>query len=286
MPLAKTVELLHSARAAGGGVGAFNVIGLEHAEAIVRAAELEQAPVILQLSENAVAFRRGQIAPIGHACRALAEAAGVPVALHLDHATGRALCERALDLGFGSVMLDASALPFAENVRATAALAAIVRARGAGLEAELGVVGGKGEPAEDAAAQTDPEEARRYVALTGVDALGVAVGTTHRMLAQTARIDLDLIGRLRAAVPVPLVLHGASGVPDDALLAAVRGGIVKVNFATQLNQAFTGAIRAHLAAHPAEVDPRRYLWPAREAVVAVVRGRIALLRPPARGGEG
>ncbi|MFN8540611.1 MAG: class II fructose-bisphosphate aldolase [Thermomicrobiales bacterium] len=276
MTRAGTIELLRRARDGGYAIGAFNVIGLEHAEAIVAAAEAERAPVILQLSENAVAYHLGAVAPIGRACRALADAARVPVALHLDHATTRALCEAALDAGFDSIMFDASALPFDENAQATAEIAALARSRGAGLEAELGVVGGK-DASMSSGGLTDPEAAAQYVALTGADALGVAVGSAHKMLARTARLDLGLVTRLRAMVPVPLVLHGASGVPDDALIAAVRSGIAKVNYATQVNQAFTGAIREALLHDPAAVDPRPYLRAARDAATGIVHDRLRVL---------
>ena len=277
MALTPTVDLLRRAQAAGYGVPAFNVIGLEHAEAIVSGAEDERAPVILQLSENAVKYHFGAIEPIGRACAELARAATVPVALHLDHATSAELCERAVAVGFSSVMLDTSDLPLAENARQTAELAAWAHGRGVGLEAALGVVGGKDGVSTSDEGKTDPATARSYVAETGADALAVAVGTSHSMTEQTARIDLALVSRLRAAVDVPLVLHGSSGVPDADLAEAVRRGIVKVNLATQLNQAFTAAIRRCLAADPAVVDPRRYLGEARRAVTDVVRDRLRLL---------
>ena len=277
MGLATAIELLQPAHAAGYGVPAFNVIGLEHAEAIVRGAELERAPVILQLSQNAVAYHLGAVEPIGAACLALARAAAVPVALHLDHATDRDLCERAVRIGFGSLMFDAATASFDANVETVSDLARWAHARGVALEGVLGLVGGKPDQAGADESPTDPRLAARYVAATGVDALAVAVGSSHGMLQQTARLDLPLVAALRAAVPVPLVLHGSSGVPDADLAAAVRRGIAKVNLATHLNQHFTRALRGHLAADPAVVDPRRYLAPARDAVVDAVRDRLRLL---------
>jgi len=275
--IAATVELLHRARAGGYGVPAFNVIGIEHAEAIVRGAELERAPVILQLSENAVKYHLGAIEPIGRACAELARAARVPVALHLDHATTVGLCERAVAAGFSSVMLDTTDLPDAENARQTVALVAWAHAHDTGVEAALGVVGGKDALQTTDEGKTDPDAARAFVAQTGADLLAVAVGTSHYMVEQTARIDLDLVSRLRAAVPVPLVLHGSSGVPDADLAEAVRRGIVKVNLATHLNKAFTGAVRSFLDANPDVVDPRKYLTEARDAVTDAVRDRVRLL---------
>ena len=143
MPLVSMIELLRSAREDAYGVPAFNVIGIEYAEAIVRGAEVERAPVILQLSQNAVNYHFGAVEPIGAACRAIADGATVPVALHLDHATSRDLCERALRVGFGSVMYDAATSSLEENTCRVAELASWAHGRGSSLEGALGVVGGK-----------------------------------------------------------------------------------------------------------------------------------------------
>lgn len=263
MSRARTAELVDAARAAGTGVAALNVIQLEHAEAIVAAAEECAAPVILQVSENAVRYHR-TLEPIAAACRSIADAAAVPVAVHLDHATSVELCHRAVAAGFDSVMIDASAAPWDENVAVTAEVAAWGRRHGIWVEAELGEVGGKG--AHVSGARTDPAEAERFVTRTGVDGLAVAVGSSHAMLTRDAALDLGLLGRIRAAVDVPLVLHGSSGVSDDGIGAAIAAGITKVNVATQLNIALTERVRASLAADAALVDPRRYLGAGREAV--------------------
>ncbi|GAA3825571.1 class II fructose-bisphosphate aldolase [Sphaerisporangium flaviroseum] len=276
MPLTPAADILAEARRAGHGVGAFNVIQIEHAEGITAGATAAGLPVILQVSENTAAYH-GALAPIAAACRAIAEAAAVPVALHLDHATRPELVTEAVELGFGSVMFDASALPYDENVAATARVAARVHARGIHIEAELGEVGGK-DGVHAPGARTDPVEAAAYVAATGVDALAVAVGTSHAMLTRDAMLDLDLIARLRAGVPVPLVLHGSSGVPDHGLAEAVRHGMTKINIATHLNQAFTRAVRDRLAAGPEKVDPRGYLGAGRDAVAAAVEHLLILLK--------
>jgi len=263
-----TGELVAAAQRAGGGVAAFNVITLEHAEAIVAGAESAGRPVILQISENAVRFH-GRLGPIAAASLAVASAASVPVGLHLDHVEDFALVEQAADNGFGSVMVDASKLDYAGNVAATARAASLLHKQGLWVESELGEVGGK-DGAHAPGVRTDPDEAARYVAETGVDALAVAVGSSHAMTTRTAALDHDLIARLRAAVPVPLVLHGSSGVPDDELANAVRGGLVKINIGTALNTAFTAAVRERLAVDTSVVDPRKYLAPARDAMTAVV----------------
>jgi fructose-bisphosphate aldolase class II len=264
MPLVSAGEFV----IAGQGVGAFNVIQLEHAEALIAGAEAAGRPVILQISENCVRYHAG-LEPIAVACLAAARAAKVPVAVHLDHATSRELVREAVGLGLGSVMYDASALDYDANVATTTEVTAYCHEHGVWVEAELGEVGGK-DGVHAPGARTDPEEAARFVAATGVDALAVAVGTSHAMTDRIATVDLDLIARLRDAVPVPLVLHGSSGVPDADLTRAVQAGIVKVNIATHLNKVFTDAVRAYLADHPTVVDTRKYLAPGREAVAREV----------------
>ncbi|WP_064456551.1 class II fructose-bisphosphate aldolase [Streptomyces hygroscopicus] len=264
MPLAHPADLLPAARAARTGVGAFNVITIEHAQAVVRSAEEARLPVFVQLSENAVRYHDG-IEPLAAACRELARAASVPIVLHLDHATSSELCRRAVDAGFSSVMFDASTLPYQRNVTATAEVVAWAHQAGVWVEAELGAIGGK-DGAHAPGARTVPHEAADFVAATGVDSLAVAIGTSHAMRERSARIDLDLLDALYAEVPVPLVLHGSSGLSDERIAQAVAHGITKVNVGTQLNQAFTAALRHVLEQTPDVTDPRRYLRSARTAV--------------------
>ncbi|MEU0966119.1 class II fructose-bisphosphate aldolase [Streptomyces sp. NPDC005917] len=281
MPLAATGELTTRAAEARSAVAAFNVITLEHVEAVVSGAETAGSPVVLQVSENAVKFRHGRLLPLARAATAAAESARVPVALHLDHVQSDELLRQAPGAGFSSVMYDASRLPYAENLAATVAAVDWAHTRGLWIEAELGEVGGKdGNPPLDAhaaGARTDPEEARAFVAGTGVDALAVAIGSSHAMTTRTAALDRDLLTHLSAAVPVPLVLHGSSGVPDDGLVAAVAGGIAKVNVGTALNMAMTAAIRRFLADHSEAVDSREYLSIAREAMAREVTRIIGVL---------
>jgi fructose-bisphosphate aldolase class II len=268
VPLTRTGELVAAARDAGRGAGAFNVITLEHAEGIVAGAELAGVPVILQVSQNAVRYHGGRVDPLAAACGRLCETASVPVALHLDHVDDVDLLHRTAEAGFSSVMYDASRLDYADNVAATRSAADWAHANGLWLEAELGEVGGK-DGVHSPTARTKPAEAAEYVAATGVDALAVAVGSSHAMTSKSARLDVELIGELRTAVPVPLVLHGSSGVIDDDLRQAVTTGLTKINVGTQLNVAFTGAVR-HALADPAMTDPRKYLKPARDEVAATV----------------
>ena len=279
MPLHTTGELLEDAVARGTGLGAFNVITLEYAEAVVAGATAAGRPVILQLSENATRFHGADPRPVAAAVLEPGRVRGVPVALHLDHVTDQTLLEASADAGFSSVMFDAGALGYAENVAATARAAAWAHARGLLVEAELGWVGGKESQLQSAHAEgvrTDPDQASAYVAATGVDALAVAVGSSHAMTERTAGLDLDLIASLRAAVPVPLVLHGSSGVPDDTLAAAVRAGMTKINIGTRLNLAFTAAVRTALA-DESITDPRKYVVPARDAMAREVETLLRLM---------
>lgn len=285
MPLVTTGELITRAAGARCAVAAFNVITLEHVEAVIAGAESVSSPVVLQVSENAVRFRYGRLLPLARAAVAAAERAAVPVALHLDHIQSDDLLRQAPDAGFSSVMYDAARLPYADNLAATKAAVDWAHAQGLWIEAELGRLGGKnGEPPLDAhapGARTDPAEAQRFVTDSGVDALAVAVGSSHAMTTRTATLDHDLLERLSATLDVPLVLHGSSGVPDGELTAAVAGGIAKVNIGTALNIAMTGAIRDFLAAHPEAVDSRSYLSVGREAMVRAVAGVIEVLSAPA-----
>jgi fructose-bisphosphate aldolase class II len=281
MPAVQIGAIVGPARDAGRGVGAFNVIGIEHAEAIVTGAEAADAPVVLQISQNCVAYH-GSLEPIGLAAMAIARSAAVPVAVHLDHADDEGLVHAAAGIGFGSVMFDASTLPYEANVAATSAVAAWCHARGIWVESELGEVGGK-DGVHAAGARTDPGEAAAYAAATGVDGLAVAVGSSHAMLTRDAVLDLDLISAIRRATAAPLVLHGSSGVPDATLAAAVTAGMTKINIATQLNKVFTRAVRDLLAAHPALVDPRRYAAAGRDAISAEVTRLLGVLSAaPAR----
>jgi fructose-bisphosphate aldolase, class II len=273
--LARLTEVLAPAAASGTGLGAFNVFSIEHAEAFAAAAEAAGTPVVLQISQNAVRYH-GALAPIGLATLALARKGAVQMVVHLDHVTDESLVDEAVSLGFGSVMFDASTMPYADNVASTAAIVRRCHDSGIDVEAELGEIGGK-DGVHGSGVRTRPDEAAGFVEATGVDALAVAVGSSHAMTERRVALDLELISALRAAVPVPLVLHGSSGVPDEELVRAVKSGMTKINIATHLNQVFTHSVRATLAANPDMVDSRGYLGPAREAVAAESARLLRLL---------
>ncbi|AYF78904.1 class II fructose-bisphosphate aldolase [Nocardia yunnanensis] len=252
-------ELLALARP--GGLGAFNVVTLEHAEAIAAAAEAAERPAVLQISENTVRYHGG-LKPLARACLQLAADSTAALTVHLDHATSRESITAAVEVGVTSVMYDGSALEYAANVESTAAVARWCRERGVHVEAELGAIGGK-DGAHTPGVRTDPDEAAAFVSATAVDALAVAVGSAHAMHTRDAVLDDELIARLAAKLPVPLVLHGSSGVSDAGLRSAIDHGMAKINIATRLNIALTAAVRAALAEHPEISDPRRYLTPGR-----------------------
>ena len=281
MSLAATADLIAEAVAARGAVAGFNVITLEHAEAIAAGVEAAGTGAILQISENAIRFHGGDPRPIVTACAAVAVAASVPLSIHVDHVEDAALVdlviENATTWGISSIMVDASRLDDVENIAATADAAHRAHAAGLWVEAELGEIGGK-DGAHAPGVRTDPDDAAAFVGATGVDGLAVAVGSSHAMRDRTAGIDVDLVARIAGRVGVPLVLHGSSGVADHVISAAVDAGIRKVNVGTALNIASTAAVRKALEADPALVDPRAYTRPARTAMADVVAAFSRVVR--------
>ena len=278
MPLVPTADIVARAVAARTAAVAFNVLHLETAEALAAAAESAGAPLILGISENCIRYHGG-LEPVTAATLAVANASSADLSVHLDHLTDPELVRRGVAAGVSSVMIDASALPYEENVAVTAELAAWCRQCGVFTEAELGEVGGK-DGAHAPGVRTDPAQARAFVRDTGVDALAVAVGSSHAMTQRTAELDLILISRLREALAVPLVLHGSSGVPDEEIRRAVAAGMTKINISTHLVSVFTSVVRDVLGADPALVDSRTYLSAAREAVAQDAARLLQVLTTP------
>lgn len=277
MTLASTSDLVAAAIENRCAVLAFNAITVEHAEGIAAGVERAGAAALIQISENTVRFHGGALAPIAAACAQIAGRSAAPLAVHLDHIQDAALLDEVIGsapaLGVTSVMIDAAHLDADENVGQTAAFVERAHAAGLFVEAELGQVGGKDGRvlgAHEPGARTDPGEAAAFATQTGVDALAVAVGSSHAMTTRDAELDMALIRDIAAKVSIPLVLHGSSGVSDDNLRAAVAAGIRKVNVGTALNIAYTGAVRGVLESDAALTDPRKYLVPAREAVAETV----------------
>jgi fructose-bisphosphate aldolase class II len=274
MALTSGREVLSAARAGGYAVPAFNIFNLEMLQAALVAAEAEWAPVIVQISPRSIAY--AGLRPLAALARTLAETVPVPVVLHLDHGPGLAECQAALDEGFTSVMYDGADLPYTENVSRTRDVVAAAHTRGAAAEAELGQVGHASHehlPGD----LTDPEEAGRFVAETGVDALAVAIGTVHGMTETGAVLDIELIADLTRNVDAALVMHGSSGVGDDMLARAVAAGIRKVNLSTALQRVFMDTLRRSASVPGHETDARAVLGDARDAVMEAARHRIRLV---------
>jgi len=280
MTLRNVLPWLRRAQQEGWAVGAFNANTLEQAQAIVFAAQAEESPAIIQVSHRALTYIGSgneiqglkYIAAIG---KIAAESVAVPIALHLDHGTeGEVL--QAIALGFTSVMFDGDGLSFAENAMITKRLCEGARSVGVCMEAELGEVpkpDGK-DYDEFAIALTQPDEASRFVDATGIDTLAVALGSVHGLKAKQISLDLKRLKAIRERVSVPLVLHGSSGVSDNDIKQGMAMGLCKINVATQLAQAFTGAVREVLNSDQELVDPRKYLAAGRNAQMEIVRERI------------
>jgi fructose-bisphosphate aldolase class II len=270
-----SLELIKTADLHGSAIGAFNVILLEHAEAIISGAEEAKLSTILQVSQNAVSYH-GALQPIGLATLACARSSTLPMSVHLDHAEDTELIREALDLGFDSVMYDGSKLDFNENIATSKKMAELARSYGATIEVELGEIGGK-DGVHAPGVRTKPLDAKLFVEETGVDLLAVAVGSSHAMTSRNAELDFNLIAELRAIVPVPLVLHGSSGVSDADLQRAIRAGMRKINIATHLNHVFTNAVRLVLSGDMNLVDPRKYISKARNDVAKEIARLLKLL---------
>lgn len=230
-------KLLQKAQHAGYAVGAFEFWSYDSALAVIEAAKQYGAPVILQVGH----FERDYMNGFGNAFRLASMAAehtDLPVALHLDHSESYKEIVAALETGFTSVMIDASAMPFEENVALTKKVVETAAPYGASVEAELGRLAGEEGSCKGVNAGTDPIQAAEFTQRTGIDALAVSIGTAHGFYTSTPKIDIPLLQKIRAQVSVPLVLHGGSGTPEDKVQAAIRSGIAKVNICTEFIAAF------------------------------------------------
>jgi len=277
LPLVTMTELLQEAEKGKYAVGAFNCNNMEIVQAIVAAAEEESAPVIIQASQGAIKY--AGLEYIVGLVRVAAAGSKVPIALHIDHGTSFEQVMRCIREGFTSVMIDGSKLPLEENIALTNRVLDVARAVGVSVEAELGKIGGTEDDvsvSEREASLTDPEEAKIFVEKTGVDALAIAIGTAHGQYKGEPKLDFDRLEKVRQLVDVPIVLHGSSGVPSEAIAKAIKIGVSKVNIDTNLREAFVNRTREVLAANPNEIDPRKILGPAREAMKEVIKEKIRL----------
>lgn len=274
MPLVTTKELLLDAQKGGYAVGAFNVENMEMVQAVLAAAEKMHAPVIMQTTPSTLKYASPDFF-YGNVYEA-AKNSPVPVALHLDHGSSFDLAVKAVRAGYTSVMIDGSHEAFEDNIAVTKRVVDVCSAAGVPVEAELGKVGGKEDDLDggDGSGFTAPEEAKLFVERTGVSSLAVAIGTAHGIYKGEPKLDLDRLSEIREAVLVPLVLHGASGVPDEAVKESIRRGICKVNYATELRIAYTSGVREVLGESAAVIDPKAYGKCGRERVAAFVQEKM------------
>ncbi|WP_338826886.1 class II fructose-bisphosphate aldolase [Neomoorella thermoacetica] len=273
--LSSSADLLTRAQRDGYAVGAFNFYNLEILQAILETAEAEKAPVILQITPTYLE-KIGATAAAAMA-REAAAATGLPVALHLDHGNNMQQVIWALAHGFTSVMIDASKLPLAQNIALSRQVAEAAHAVGASTEAELGHIGGVEDSIDRGNATVglaDPAETARLVKESGIDAIAPALGTAHGLYISEPKIDFERLEKIRTLVPIPLVLHGGSGIPEAMIREAITRGIVKVNIGTELKVAWTRAMKEALAA--GEEEPWKAAVKARESVREVVKHKIRL----------
>jgi fructose-bisphosphate aldolase, class II len=299
MKIVGTKELFKKAYAGGYAIGAFNVNNMEILQAIVDAGTEERAPLILQVSAGARKYARHEY--LVKLVEAATQTTDIPIVLHLDHGEDFEICKSCIDGGFSSVMIDASSKPFQENIRITKQVVEYAHARGVSVEGELGKLAGVEDAvhvkAEDAT-YTDPKQVQEFVQATGVDSLAIAIGTSHGAykFKGEAKLDLPRLETISKLLPgFPIVLHGASsvpqdlvdqcnkyggklpgakGVPEDMLRQAARSAVCKINIDTDLRLAMTATIRKIFAEKPEEFDPRKYLGPARDAIKAVVKHKL------------
>ena len=277
MPLVSMNEFLPKAKANKFAVGQFNMNNLEFAQAITDAAIEEKSPFIFGVSEGALKYMGIEYTVA--IAEAAAKKSGLPIALHLDHGSNFDIAMKCIRAGFSSVMFDGSHHPYEENIKLTKEIVKAAHAMGVSVEGELGTIGGVEDDlsVDEASAQlAKPEEAIRFYEETGVDALAIAVGTAHGMYKGEVKIHYDIIEAVVAKIPVPIVLHGGSGVPDDMIRKAIQAGAGKINVNTENQVACTAQIREVLAKDANIIDPRKYLTPARAAMKQVVQEKIRL----------
>ncbi len=288
MPLVPMKQILDHAQKNHYGVGAFNVNNMEQVQGIMAAAKETQSPVIIQASRGALKYTN--FVYLKHLMLAATEDnPDLPIAIHLDHGDNLEIVKKAIDLGFTSVMIDVSSMPFEENIKTTKEVVNYAHGFGVSVEAELGTLGGIEEDVSNEVQLTDPAQVKEFVEKTGVDALAIAIGTSHGAYKFKAepKLAIDLVKEIADKVKVALVMHGSSsvpaelrdqinkyggnmpnacGVPIPSIQAAIKNGIAKINVDTDSRMAMTGAIRKVFIESPEKFDPRDYLGPGREAI--------------------
>ncbi|MCF8008526.1 MAG: class II fructose-1,6-bisphosphate aldolase [Halanaerobiales bacterium] len=275
MSLVPMADILKKANEEYYAVGGFNINNMEFLQGIIWAAEETNSPLILQASEGAIKYIGMDY--LVNMVKAAVKDTHISVALHLDHGSSYDVIMRCIREGFSSVMYDGSKYPFKQNIRMTKEVVKAAHSVGVTVEAELGKIGGAEDDVkvEDKDAKfTKPDEAEEFVEKTGVDALAIAIGTAHGVYKGKPELDFDRLKEINSRLEIPLVLHGASGVPEEDVRRAVTMGINKVNVNTNFQQAFTGKIRELLDNDPKLYDPRKYCGPGRDAIKAKVKEKI------------
>lgn len=275
MSLVTTEKMLQEADRNNYAIGAFNVENMEMVMAVIKACEELDAPAILQTTPSTVKFAGVDMYYANVACAA--KRARVPIAIHLDHGNSFELASQAFRAGYTSIMIDGSKLPFEENIDLAKRVVDLCKPSSIPVEAELGKVGGKEDSTTcDDPDYTDPDKAAYYVNKTGISSLAVAIGTAHGVYKGIPKLDVELLSKIRNVVSIPLVLHGASGVPDETVMECIRRGISKVNFATELRIAYSNGIKEYLKDNPDVIDPKKYSLVAMQHVTDVVKSKIMI----------
>lgn len=276
MPLVSMKEMLEKAKVESYAVGQFNVNNLEFTQAILQAAQEENSPVILGVSEGAAKYMGG-FKLVVEITKALMEEykVTVPVAIHLDHGSSFEKCAKAIHAGFTSVMIDASHHPFEENVAITSKVVELAHYHGVSVEAELGTVGGQEDDVvADGVIYADPGECKELVERTGIDCLAPALGSVHGPYKGEPNLGFKEMEEIGSATGLPLVLHGGTGIPTKDIQKAISLGTAKINVNTENQIASAKKVREVLAENPNMYDPRKYLGPARETIKQTVAGKM------------
>lgn len=275
MNIISTREMLNKAQREGYAVPAFNIHNLETLEVVVETAAELKSPVILAGTPSTIKYAGGEY--IVAMAKVAAKQHNIPIAIHLDHYEDVEEIKHYIDLGFKSAMIDASHSPFEENIEIVKQVVEYAHKHDATVEAELGRLGGQEDDLivdEKDTKFTNPAQAKEYVERTGIDSLAVAIGTAHGLYHGEAKLDFDRLKEIRDVVDVPLVLHGASNIPDELVKKAISLGICKVNVATDLKIPFSDAVKKYFIENPEANDPRKYMEPGKEAMRRVVAEKI------------
>lgn len=270
-----TREMLKKAQEGGYAVPAFNIHNLETLQVVIETAAELRSPVILAGTPSTIKYAGGEY--IVAMAEVAAKEYDIPIAIHLDHFEDIDAIKHYVDIGFKSTMIDASHENYENNIRIVKEVVDYAHKFDATVEAELGRLGGQEDDLvvdEKDTMYTNPEQAKDFVEKTGIDSLAVAIGTAHGLYKGKAKLDFDRLKEIRAKVDIPLVLHGASDVPDELVKKAIELGICKVNVATDLKIPFSDAVKKYFIDNPTANDPRKYMTPGKEAMKAIVKHKI------------